>query len=152
MNFINKENSVFVIIQLFKNLLDAFFKGGETIRGFDSAGLGPRDARTNDALGGKIFYAATLEARFPIPYLTENTGISAAIFADAGSVHDVDISSTAAADGVQVLDDDKLRASVGASLLWDSPVGPIRADFSHVIEKAEFDDEEVFRFGASTKF
>ncbi len=133
-------------------LTDNFFKGGETVRGFDTAGLGPRDARTNDALGGKVFYAATVEARFPIPFLTENTGISAAIFADAGSVHDVDISATAAADGVQVLDDDKLRASVGASLLWDSPVGPIRADFSHVIEKAAFDDEEVFRFGASTKF
>ena len=133
-------------------LTDNFFKGGETIRGFDSAGLGPRDARTNDALGGRIFYAATVEVRFPIPFITENTGISAAVFADAGSVYDVDISSTALADGVRVLDDDSIRATVGASILWDSPVGPIRADFSHVLEKAAFDDEEVFRFGASTKF
>ena len=131
-------------------LTDNFFKGGETIRGFDSAGIGPRDATGDrDALGGKIFYAGTIEARFPIPFLTENVGMSGAIFADAGSLHDVDVPSGL---GVTVLDDDVIRASVGASLLWDSPVGPIRADFAHVIEKADFDEEEVFRFGASTKF
>ncbi|GJM02013.1 MAG: outer membrane protein assembly factor BamA [Rhodomicrobium sp.] len=131
-------------------LTDHFFKGGETIRGFDSSGLGPRDATTGDAIGGKVFYAGTIEARFPIPYLTENTGISAAIFADAGSVHDVDVPSNLA--GVTVQDDDKIRASVGGSILWDSPMGPIRADMAYVLEKADFDDEEVFRFGASTKF
>lgn len=130
-------------------LTDHFFKGGETIRGFDRSGLGPRDGN-GDALGGKIFYAGTIEARFPIPYVTENTGISAAIFADAGSVHDVDVPSNLA--GVSVQDDDKIRASVGGSILWDSPMGPIRADLAYVLEKAAFDDEEVFRFGASTKF
>lgn len=133
-------------------LTDHFFKGGETIRGFERSGLGPRDAASadQDALGGKIFYAGTIEARFPIPYVTENTGISAAIFADAGSVHDVDIPSGLV--GVSVVDDDVIRASVGGSILWDSPVGPIRADLAYVLQKADFDQEEVFRFGASTKF
>ncbi len=51
-----------------------------------------------------------------------------------------------------LLDDDTLRSSVGASLLWNSPVGPLRADFAYVITKADFDKEEFFRFGASTKF
>ena len=130
-------------------LTDHFFKGGETVRGFDSAGIGPRDAN-GDALGGKVFFAGTLEARFPIPYLTEAAGISGAVFADAGTLYDVDL--PAGTNGVGVIDDDSIRASVGASLLWDSPVGPVRADFSHIIEKVEADDEEVFRFGASTKF
>lgn len=131
-------------------LNDHFFKGGETIRGFESGGLGPREVGGDrDALGGKIFYAATVEARFPIPFITENTGISAAVFADAGSVHDVDLP-----DGTttSAFDEDSIRASVGGSLLWDSPVGPIRADLAYVIEKEDFDEEEVFRFGASTKF
>lgn len=135
-------------------LADNFYKGGETIRGFDDGGIGPRvgpgEIGAGDALGGKIFYAGTIEARFPIPYLTENIGMSGAIFADAGSLHDIDVPSSL--DGVNILDDDGIRASVGASILWDSPVGPVRADFSHVIEKADFDEEEVFRFGASTKF
>ena len=49
-------------------------------------------------------------------------------------------------------DDDIIRSSVGASLLWNSPLGPLRADFAYVITKADFDDEEFFRFGTSTKF
>ena len=130
-------------------LNDHFFKGGATVRGFESGGLGPRDRKTRDALGGKIFYAATVEARFPIPFITENTGISAAVFADAGSVHDVDLP---AGTSTTAFDEDSIRASVGGSLLWDSPVGPIRADLAYVIEKEDFDEEEVFRFGASTKF
>lgn len=130
-------------------LTDHFFKGGETIRGFDTAGIGPRDAANGDALGGKAFYAGTIELRFPIPYLTESTGISAAIFADAGSVWDVDLPSNTT---TKALDDDGIRASVGASILWDSPVGPVRGDIAYIIEKADFDDEELFRFGASTSF
>ena len=130
-------------------LTDHFFKGGETIRGFDTAGFSPRDAANGDALGAKVFYAGTVEARFPIPYLTENAGISGAVFADAGTAYDVDLP---AGSGVVAIDDDSIRASVGGSLLWDSPVGPVRADFAHILEKANGDDTEAFRFGASTKF
>jgi outer membrane protein insertion porin family len=128
--------------------VDAFFKGGETIRGFDSSGLGPRDRGTGDAIGGKIFYAGTAEVRFPIPFLPDELGFSGAVFADAGSVYDTDFN-----DANAIIDDsDNLRASVGASLLWNSPLGPLRADFAYALLKEDFDEEEFFRFGASTKF
>lgn len=127
-------------------LVDGFYKGGETIRGFESAGLGPRDAVTGDALGGKIFYAATTEIRFPIPFVPDELGFGGAVFFDVGSVHETDVKS------VVINDSDEIRASVGASLLWASPVGPLRADFAYVISKADFDETELFRFGASTKF
>jgi outer membrane protein insertion porin family len=129
--------------------VDAFFKGGETIRGFDTSGIGPRDKDSGDALGGKIFYAGTVEVRFPIPFVPEDFGFSGAIFADAGSLFGTDVSK---ADVPQLQDSNTLRSSVGASLLWNSPVGPLRADFAYVITKADFDKEEFFRFGASTKF
>ena len=60
-------------------MTDLFFKGGETIRGFQRAGYGPRDACedpvtgkrvkncTRDPLGGQAFWATTAEARFPFP-------------------------------------------------------------------------------------
>jgi len=131
--------------------VDAFYKGGEFIRGFDSAGLGPRDAATGDALGGKIFYGGTVEVRFPIPFLPDELGFSGALFADAGSVYDTDIKSKPGRP-VVIDDSEDIRSSVGASLLWNSPVGPLRADFAYVITAAEFDEEEFFRFGASTKF
>lgn len=130
--------------------VDAFFKGGETIRGFDTSGIGPRAFRNDgsgdtDAIGGNIFYAGTLEVRFPIPFLPEELGFSGAVFADAGSLFDSDFNGA-------VNNDDFLRSSVGASLLWNSPVGPLRADFAYVLNEAEFDETEFFRFGATTKF
>ncbi|HWJ18365.1 MAG TPA: BamA/TamA family outer membrane protein, partial [Geobacterales bacterium] len=49
-------------------------------------------------------------------------------------------------------DSDAIRASVGASLIWNSPIGPLRADFGYAILKEAFDQTQVFRFGAATKF
>ena len=123
--------------------VDSFFKGGETIRGFDTSGIGPRALQTDgsggtDAIGGKIFYAGTLEVRFPIPFLPEELGFSGAVFADAGSLYDTDFA------GAGVIERQRsLRSSVGASLLWNSPVGPLRADFAYVLTKADFDQEAI---------
>ncbi len=72
-------------------------------------------------------------------------GSAAPYFADAGSLFDSDFEGA-------INNDDVLRSSVGASLLWNSPVGPLRADFAYVLTKADFDEEEFFRFGATTKF
>ena len=132
--------------------VDAFFKGGETIRGFDTAGIGPRVAEgelgEGDAIGGKIFYAGTVEVRFPFPFIPDELGFSGAVFADAGSLYETDVE----ADEAIVDDSSNLRASVGASLLWNSPLGPLRADFAWALLAEDFDEEELFRFGASTKF
>jgi len=129
-------------------LVDSFYVGGEKIRGFKRSGIGPRDALTNDSLGGTIFYAATAEVRFPFPLIPEELGLGGAIFADAGSVWqpgDIPL-------GVLVNDSNAIRSSVGASILWSSPVGPLRADFAYVISAEDYDEEEMFRFGATTKF
>ncbi len=67
-------------------LLDLFYKGGETIRGFNTSGFGPRDLLTGDALGGQTFWATTAEVRFPLPFIPEEIGMGGAIFADAGSL------------------------------------------------------------------
>ncbi len=128
-------------------LSDGFYKGGETVRGFDRAGFGPRDAVTGDAVGGKIFAGATAEVRFPLPFLPEDLGMSGALFADAGTLFDPVATSTNT-----INDSSGIRSSVGASLLWNSPMGPLRADFAYVLTKEEFDDTQVFRFGAATPF
>lgn len=133
-------------------LQDLFFKGGETIRGFARSGIGPRDigSANKDALGGQTFYAATAEVRFPLPLIPEDLGLSGAFFADAGSLFnpndEADTIATNLADG------ETIRSSVGASLIWNSPLGPLRMDYAYVISKEDFDDEQAFRFGASTKF
>ena len=140
-------------------LIDLFFKGGETVRGFDRAGYGPRDLSTGDALGGSMYWATTAEIRFPIPFVPDDLGISGAVFADAGSLWNAGGSAETVLEGCTtssgaacLADSSKIRASVGASLMWASPVGPIRMDFAKVLSQESYDEEQFFRFGAATKF
>ncbi len=138
-------------------VVDAFYKGGETIPGFQSAGLGPRDAATGDALGATTFYSATAELRFPLPFLPQDLGLSGAVYTAAGSAFGTDAQKFAAAYAAQhgtantlaVQDSSVIRSAVGASLIWDSPIGPLRADVSDVLTKAPGDKTQVFGFGYS---
>src|SRR6185503_18098557 len=98
-------------------LLDLFYKGGETIRGFDRAGLGPRDLNTGDALGGSTYWSTTAEVRFPLPLLSEDLGMSGAFFVDAGSLFGAGAEAKALnGKGVTLADDSTVRASAGASI------------------------------------
>jgi outer membrane protein insertion porin family len=141
-------------------LLDLFYKGGETIRGFGRSGIGPRDLDTGDALGGKTFWAATAEIRFPLPLIPDELGMSGAVFADAAALFnagDTVKNLTQSCPGVTdvsicLADDATIRTSAGVSLIWNSPVGPLRFDYAFPITKEKYDDVQEFRFGASTKF
>ncbi len=138
-------------------VVDAFYKGGETIPGFQPAGLGPRDAATGDALGATTFYSATTELRFPLPFVPQDLGLSGAVYTAAGSAFGTDAQKFAAAyatahgttNNLVISDSSALRSSVGASLIWDSPVGPLRADYSSVLSKAASDKTQAFGFGYS---
>jgi outer membrane protein insertion porin family len=149
---------------------DLFFKGGETIRGFERAGFGPRDMLTRDSLGGTTYWATTAEVRFPIPLVPDDLGIKGAVFADAGSLFGagqfaLGLNKNCGDPGdpgavppvppppqVCLQDSTAVRSSVGASILWESPVGPIRMDFAKVLTKQSYDVEQMFRFGAQTNF
>lgn len=129
---------------------DRFFLGGQTLRGFDSAGVGPRDLTggSDDALGGTKFYRSTVELGFPLG-LPEELGIQGHTFADAGSLWDADAE---AQPGEDFRDENKLRVSVGAGVSWRSPVGPIRVDLAKAVKKQDYDETEVFRFSFGTRF
>jgi outer membrane protein insertion porin family len=147
-------------------MTDLFFKGGETIRGFKRAGIGPRDACedpvtgerihpcSKDSLGGKVYWATTAELRFPFPFIPDNLGMQGAVFVDAGSLFDPsDFALNAVArEGSFIFDSSQVRLSSGFSIIWQSPLGPLRADIAQALLKADFDKTEIFRFGASTNF
>ena len=147
-------------------MTDLFFKGGETIRGFKRAGIGPRDACENpitgdrvgecrkDSLGGQIYWATTAELRFPFPFIPDNLGMQGAIFLDAGSLYDPSDQAldAVAREGSYILNTSDVRMSTGFSIIWQSPLGPLRADIAEALLKADFDKTEIFRFGASTNF
>jgi len=134
-------------------LTDLFYKGGETVRGFDRGGFGPRDLVTGDSVGGTTYWAATAEVRFPFPFIPDDLGLSGAVFADAGSLFNASaLAKTLNGANFQLEDDASVRSSVGASVLWTSPVGPIRLDFAKTLTQESYDKDQFFRFGASTKF
>jgi len=124
---------------------DRFFIGGATLRGFESGGVGPRDAETQDALGGKYFYSGTFEMAFPLG-LPEEFDIRGRVFTDYGSNFAIDGS-----DGV-INDSRKMRATVGAGISWNSPFGPIVIDLATPYLKQSFDKTQVFRFSFGTRF
>jgi outer membrane protein insertion porin family len=77
-----------------------------------------------------------------------------AVFVDAGSLFDPSgiALSAVAKEGSFINDSSEVRMSTGVSLIWQSPLGPLRADFGEALLKASYDKTEIFRFGASTNF
>ena len=138
---------------------DRFYKGGNSFRGFQTAGLGPRNINYNDALGGKLYAIGSLEMTLPTG-LPEQYGIKAAMFSDFGTLGLLDPNSknscykstltNCVKDNIK--DDLSLRATAGLSIFWKSPMGPIRFDFSKVLAKEDYDRPETFRFSTSTRF
>lgn len=124
---------------------ERFYLGGDTLRGFDTSGVGPRDQASDDALGGNRFWRGSAELDFPTG-LPEDLGLTAHAFTDVGSLWDLDDS------GAGILDESTLRLSAGLGLSWRSPVGPVRFDFAQPIEKESFDELERFRFSFGTRF
>ncbi|MEM9425520.1 MAG: outer membrane protein assembly factor BamA [Pseudomonadota bacterium] len=128
---------------------DRFFLSSRQLRGFSSRGVGPRDtgAVDSDVLGGNSYASLRLEADFPLG-LPEEYGISGGVFFDAGSLWDLD--NTA---GAAVVDDDfELRTSIGVSIFWDTPIGPLRLNFAQPLESNPLDDENTFDITISTQF
>lgn len=124
---------------------DRFFVGGDLIRGFSNAGVGPRDITSHDALGGEWMYAGTAELRFPLG-LPDEFGIRGRVFADAGSA------GTVTPADMNTFDSKSLRASVGFGVSYRSPFGPLGLDVGFPILKDDLDEEELFRINIGTRF
>lgn len=127
------------------------FRSGSRVRGFEPNGIGPRDlaAVNEDALGGNYFWAARGEAQFPIG-LPEEYGITGGLFADVGSLWGLD--NVAGTEGVSVDDSMYVRASVGASIFWTTPIGPLRFNFSKALRKEDQDRTQNFDLTIQTNF
>ena len=170
-------------------IVDHFFMGPSLVRGFASSGIGPRDISSLDsrsnAIGGTTYFGGTLEVQFPIFGLPRDLGLKGALFADAGTlfgykgatIFDVNrngiiegfsdqrgctLSATVQQECILVRDSKDIRSSVGASLLWSSPLGPIRFDYAYALTKDEgtlingvkvgADRTQAFRFSGGTRF
>jgi outer membrane protein insertion porin family len=125
---------------------ERFNLGGDNFRGFATAGIGPRDLATQDALGGNVFGVGTVEMSFPLP-LPNEFALKGRLFAEAGTVFGLDRDNLPG-----VADDNSIRATVGVGASWDSPFGPIRVDLGLPVVKETYDETQVFHFSFGTRF
>lgn len=159
-------------------IIDNFNLGPTLVRGFAPGGLGPRDASTSNnrtaGLGGTTYFGGSAEMQFPIWGMPREVGLRGAVFADAGTLFGYEgstnfsglvancaaVSSPCAAglasnpqsSTLNVRNSTKIRSSVGASVLWSSPLGPIRFDYAFVLSKDKSDVTQAFRFSGGTSF
>lgn len=132
-------------------MTDRFFLSSRQLRGFEPLGVGPRDLNNNDEddpLGGNYFAVARFEADFPLG-LPEEYGIRGGAFLDVGSVWGLGYTGPA---GSEVDDDFALRSSIGVSLFWDTPLGPLRFNFAEALQAEDFDETRTFNVTLSTQF
>ena len=134
---------------------DRFFKGGDTMRGFEYAGIGPRDLSTGYALGGQAYAIGSAELGIP-NHLPDQYGLKTALFIDVGTLGGVDnrlkVDGTTGAKQTNIVDDFGLRASAGLTIRWKSPMGPVQFDLSQILSREKYDKVETFRFSQSTQF
>jgi outer membrane protein insertion porin family len=140
---------------------DRFFVGGDNLRGFAPAGIGPRDNVSEDALGGNKYYAGSVTLGVPLG-LPKELGLRGRIFTDFGSLWGNDQKNLlltpaqlAAQPGglqPQIVDISAIRASAGVGVSWASPVGPVRVDLALPLRKESIDKTQFFRVSFGTQF
>jgi len=120
-----------------------FFAGGpRSVRGYEANSLGPRDANTNEPIGGSIKVAGGAEVYFPLPFAKESKQYRLGAFLDFGNVF-------ADTDAFDVGD---LRYSTGLSMTWMSPIGPLALSLAQPLNDEADDETEVFQFTLGGSF
>ena len=120
----------------------------QIMRGFDANGIGPSQADIfgREFLGGNYFAVAQFDAEFPLG-LPNEFGITGGVFYDIGSVWGVD-----QAIGFVQSESFKPRQTIGISLFWNSPFGPLRINLSEPIQKEDGDITRQFDVQVRTDF
>ena len=130
-------------------VVDRFQLGSGIMRGFEPGGIGPREYDSvngvNDALGGDKFAAVRLEALFPIG-LPEEYGITGGVFYDVGNLWGLEYDSA----DIQY-EKGAWRQAAGVSIIWITPVGPFRFNFSRAIAKELLDTANDFEVTLATR-
>ena len=131
-----------------------------------SSGVDP----SGNPLGGTEYFGGSLEAQFPLYGVPRDLGLKGAVFADAGTLFGYRGQTNFAGPGQGRIgyftaplygqgnfitvggDTTKIRSSAGVSLIWASPLGPIRFDFAKAITKDANDQTQFFRFSGGANF
>ncbi|OYV37206.1 MAG: outer membrane protein assembly factor BamA [Rhodospirillales bacterium 20-64-7] len=126
-------------------IVDRFFLGGDTLRGFADGGVGPHDKTSGDSLGGKYMYTQSTELHFPLP-VSHDLGLQGFAFVDVGSLYGVQ------AKYGPVYDSPTPRVGAGVGVSFNTPFGLINLSLAEPILKQKADQVQQFRVSFGTRF
>lgn len=154
-----------------RSIIDNFYLGGESLRGFLQGGVGPRsghyrcsggrngycpDAGQEDLLGGRFMYTASFQLNFPFPY-GESLGMKGRAFVDAGSLTGTRLKRhhTSPSDYQYTPINGNTyvpRVAGGLGFSWKSPFGLVNIDGAVPMHKEHGDRVYPLRFGFGQQF
>ncbi|MBI5233102.1 MAG: outer membrane protein assembly factor BamA [Deltaproteobacteria bacterium] len=113
-------------------IYEKYFIGGiNTLRGFESRKVGPKDSETDEYIGGETMVVTNFEYLFPLFSQPSWRGL---VFFDMGNAYD---------GGIDLGD---LRYSAGIGARWFSPVGPVRIELGFNLDPEEDEEDQQWEF------
>ncbi len=111
-------------------IYERYFLGGmNSLRGLRS--IGPVDPATGDVIGGLTMFNANFEYLFP---LVKEAGMKGVLFYDTGNSWQ---------SGYNMGD---LRHTAGIGVRWYSPIGPLRLEWGHVLDRKDGETPSRWEF------
>lgn len=121
---------------------EKFRAGGiDSVRGYESNSLGPRDS-FDESFGGNFLTIAKAQVLFPPPFLENKNRARLALFVDTGNVF----------DEFDNFESGDIRGSYGLGINWITALGGLSAALSSQFNDDENDDTETFQFNIGTSF
>ena len=125
-----------------------YFLGGESLRGFDVAGVGSRFG--SYSLGGLWHTNGSTQLNFPI-FIPDEYQIKGFVFADYGILGKPPMKNLSTTNQNVHIDED-WRTSVGVGIYWNTPMGPMNFSWGWPLKVNEYDDERRFLLSFATQF
>ena len=128
-----------------------YFLGGESLRGFDVAGVGSRNwAYKTYSLGGLWKANGSTQINFPI-FIPDEYQIKGFVFADYGILGKPPRREFEYKGKPNIIDED-WRTSVGVGIYWNTPMGPMNFSWGWPLKVNKYDDERRFLLSFATQF
>lgn len=138
-------------------LFDRFYIGGNSMRGFDLRGMGPKvrpiaaPPGQTTAIGGRAYYVARLEVSMRLDGAFDKFGVSPSLFVDAGSVFGARKSELVPGEAL-IGNSAKPRVAVGFGLSFNVAPGKLRFNIAQPVARQAGDRSKIFSIAFGTAF
>ena len=134
-----------------------YFLGGESLRGFDIAGVGSRNwYYSSYSLGGMWKFNGSTQLNFPI-FIPDEYQIKGFVFTDYGILGKPPAREDTFPNPLTgVIQDNYIdqswRTSAGFGIYWNTPMGPMNFSWGWPLKMSKYDRERRFLLSFETQF